>query len=320
VCCDGAKGDMMNISHGVPQGSILGPTLFIIYINDIFTLRINGHVQLYADDTALVYSEKDFSSLQRKMTMDLQTLLPWLERRNLLLNFDKTKFILFKRKNMNLANIFHTITINNRIICSVSEYDFLGLRIDENINWSPHISMLCSRISPTVGLLKKIRYSLNYSSLKMIYFAFIHTKLTYLLPIWCTAPATYINCLKYLQNKAIKHIKYLPYDSPTAQLYSEEFLSLSQQSDFDSILLIHKMKTKVMKCNFPIITNYEITGRNTRSSSLLRQPNYLSVVAQKSIFFKGLLLFNSLPDNIKNAQPISSFKRNLLSYIRVPND
>jgi hypothetical protein len=131
------------IRRGVPQGSVLGPLLFTIYINNIFKLQLHGKPQCFADDTVLVYAENDFTILKQKMEQDLQTLHTWLNMMSLSLNIEKTKFILFRRKNQNLDNIFDTITIENidnpEIIACTKTYNYLGLIIDECLTFSNHI-------------------------------------------------------------------------------------------------------------------------------------------------------------------------------------
>ncbi len=140
-------------------------------------------------------------------------------------------------------------------------------------------------------------------------------KIVYLLPIWGNALDTYLNCLQILQNKIIKIIKLLPFDSPTDSLYLTDFLSIKQQFKYESILLIYRMSHGLLKTGFQFVTNFEVTGRSTRSSSNIRLPHFLTATAQNTIFYKGLNLYNALPPQLKSSL-VAGFKRGLRLHIR----
>ncbi len=151
---------------------------------------------------------------------------------------------------------------------------------------------------------------MNFNLLKWLYYALIHSNLVYLLPIWGNAPDTNLNCLQILQNKLIKIMKILPFDTPTASLYSTDFLSINQQFKYESILLIYRMSHGLLKSVFQLVTNFAVTNRTTRSSSNLRLPHFLTASAQNTCFYKGLNLFNALPPGLKSSL-IAEFKRGL---------
>lgn len=274
VVCDGTSSDMGRVVAGIPQGSVLGPLLFLLYINCIFSLKLNGFIQLYADDMAIVYGESQHHVLKGKMIDDLDILVPWLAKINFTINFAKTKFIIFRSSRSNSNNIFHCLHYGPNTIYSTTDYDYLGLTVDEWLNWSCHISKVSRRISFFVYQMKRIRHAMPFNVLKMIYFAHINSLLTYLLPVWGSALKTHSRCLQVLQSKAIKYMRFLPYDTPTSSLFnnSSPFLSFHQLYNYESMFLIHKMHLKLIKCNVPFLTNYSITGINTRSASLLRMP------------------------------------------------
>ena len=315
VVVDGVEGETLEISCGTPQGGVLSSMLFIIYINQIFNLPLQGSIQCYADDTCITYSKKNFNDLKLAMIKDLEIVTNFLLSINLVVNTNKTHFIIFKARNMNLTNIFDSLNINNQIIHSVNEYKYLGLIIDDKLNWSNHVSKIAKKIAPYVGIFRRLKYYVNIDTLYMLYFAYIDCHLTYLLPVWGSAPDTYIHTLKVLQNKCIKIILNKPSLTPSVQLYSPTFLSLNQKIFFELSTYIYKVLNNLIKCNIPIITYISESNVTTRNADNLRPPNFKGALAQNSIFYRGINLFNSLPKELQNLNRISLFKTELKKYI-----
>jgi hypothetical protein len=315
VVCGEVRSSLGQVIGGIPQGSVLGPLLFLVYINGIFSLKLNGFIQLYADDMAIVFGEKHFTQLKQKMTEDLSIIIPWLSSINFSINFKKTKFIIFRNAHTATTDIFHSVKFQNDSISAISNYDYLGLTIDQYMTWTNHISKVSRKISFFVYQLKRIRHAINRKTLEMIYFAYIKSHLTYLLPIWGSAADTHIKCLQVLQNKAIKFMRFLPADTASSSLYDNSFLSMKQQYQYESTFLIHKIRLNLIKCNVPLITNVAVTGRNTRSANLLRIPQFLTNQAQRSVFYKGLETYNSLPNDLKSIASISLFKSRLKAHV-----
>ena len=141
------------------------------------------------------------------MTIDLKVIYEFLLQRNLLKNASKTQFLIFKTINMNMQDVFESISLVNDIVSAVPEYLFLGLIINEKLDWSSHISKVCNKINPYIGVLKKIWHFVDKKTLMLIYYAYIDSALIYGLPIWGSAPQKYLDRLQILQNKAIKFIE-----------------------------------------------------------------------------------------------------------------
>lgn len=312
---NGEKSDVLSISHGVPQGSILGPFLFLIYINNLIKLPLHGSLQCYADDTAIVYGENDYTTLKRKMTEDLTLIDTFLSSINLKLNPSKSKYIIFKSINTNPLNYFNSISFNNKIINSTQIYDYLGLVIDEKLTFSEHINKIMKRIAPYLGVLPRIRYSLNRANLMKIYYSYIHSHITYLLPFWSVAPKCYLKSLSFFQNKVMRVINFKPYDFSTELLYNESILSFNQLQNYETILLIFKILNNLIRSPVPLSTNIQNTGRVTRTCYELRTPNSISISSQKSVIYRGIKLFNDLPVALRSITSMSQFKKNLKEYV-----
>ena len=129
---------------GVPQGSVLRPILFIIYINDIWNVSDVVKCVLFADDTNIFCSEKNLTDLQLTLNRELGKLFVWFSVNNLSLNLSKTNYILFRNRSADTDLNICIITIH---VTRVQSSKFLGIIIDENLNWKPHIQLFCNCIS-----------------------------------------------------------------------------------------------------------------------------------------------------------------------------
>lgn len=137
---DGAQSDFCNITCGIPQGSILGPLLFAIYINDLPSCDLFSKPRLYADDTTLTTSAEDPWVLEYKMNYDMNLIQSWLSTNKLTLNVKKTKYMLIGSQfKLSQINIDFIIKVNNTPLERIIEHKTLGVQIDESLSWRPHI-------------------------------------------------------------------------------------------------------------------------------------------------------------------------------------
>ena len=214
---------------GVPQGSVLGPLLFLIYINDFhraFTSPcLNTH---FADDTAVSISEKNDEELEAKLNTAFSNVLDWCSSNFIALNVSKTNFIIYGRK----SNICPRITrvTSSKYLLSISRVKmikYLGLVIDESLSFKTHIQNLRLKISRYVGLMRRLKLCLPYSALRSIYFALIQTNINYCSLVYLSTFKSHIKPIQILQNKALRILKLfipspieLPNKSSTASLYT----------------------------------------------------------------------------------------------------
>ena len=170
--------DKTEISCGVPQGSVLGPLLFLIYINDICNSSKLVSFILFADDTNLLMSHKDPNTLTIQMNIELERISTWLALNKLSLNLTKTHFILFKSLKKKIGNKL-TLKIKDQTISQVEHIIFLGVIIDENLSWKQHINIVANKISKLTGVLCKARQFVTRPLLKSIYYALIYPYIFY---------------------------------------------------------------------------------------------------------------------------------------------
>ena len=227
VTSNGHTSDNLNITCGVPQGSILGPILFIIYINDMHNALQKCLVHHFADDTNLLFSHKNPKIIQKVMNKELKFLFDWLCANRLSLNVGKTEFVLFHPPRLKLENRI-ILKLNRTKIFASRKIKYLGLIIDDMLTWKAHVSELAKKLSRSVGMLYKIRENCPQSVLYSLYHSIFNSHLTYGLPVWGNADNIYLEKIRLLQKKAVRAITFSDFNAHSLPLLKDlEILSLS---------------------------------------------------------------------------------------------
>ncbi len=247
---------IMNI--GVPQGSVLGPLLFNIYINDMCHVSKAFDIINYADDTTLISTIEKFRSIGTpnsntgdKITTELRKINKWLTSQKLCLNVKKTKFMLFHMPQKQVPNI--NISINDVVIEKVDQFNFLGLTIDTHLKWKEHVQSLASKLSQLNGILKRLQNTFPQRILLLIYNSLFISHINYCLLLWGT------NCDRIfkLQKKAIRTISFSNYISHTDPLFKAlGLLKIQDIYDLNLLKLYYKLKHNATPSYFSnFITN-----------------------------------------------------------------
>lgn len=243
-----------NSCYGIPQGSILGPTLFLIYINDLCNLTLQkGVIMSYADDTALLFTAESKAEVYEVAQNGFITVSNWLHKNLLTLNTDKTKYLLFTMRNTNpmLTNL--NIQAHNNcdlhyadIACTCPTLDktdhikYLGVTIDTNLNFRKHIDLLCTRVRKLIYIFKNLRNISNFKLIRQVYLALCQSIVTYCITSWGGAAKSILLPLERAQRAVLKVATFRPFRFPTHELYKAcKVLTIRQLFVLNVILLQH---------------------------------------------------------------------------------
>ena len=316
VTFKGINSSMRTITCGVPQGSVLGPLLFLIFINDIVNSSRLLHFILFADDTNLFYSCKSLELLLTTVNDELSNLAVWFRANKLSLNISKTNYIIFGSKHLPSADLI--VKIDEVLLTQVDCTKFLGVLVDAKTTWKSHIALIAKKISRGLGAIKRVKRLLPANIILLLYHTMITPYLTYCCIVWGCASPTNLQKLRVLQKRAIRIISNAPYRNPSTPLFKKlELLRLDDLITLQTALFIYKSKLGLLpkSCsNYLIIANRERL-HNTRVFSYFVIPKCRTVLRKNCISVRGPTLWNTLPPNLQAASTITEFKRSMITFL-----
>ena len=224
---------------GIPQGSTLGPLLFLLYINDLPNCSKNLIFRIFADDTNLFASAFDLKDLETLINSELEKVKEWCDVNKLSINFSKTNYMIIKSSRKISGNMevkLQSVDGSCHLLRKKDHIKYLGVMIDESLSWKYHISYICSRVSRNIGIISKLRHYLSIYQLKQIYYNLIYPYLSYAVIAWGSAYKTHLQKLQSKQNTVLKW-------------YYDQKISSFFPSDFESVFT-YRLTGKILSFEF----------------------------------------------------------------------
>ena len=306
---------------GIPQGSILGPLLFLIYINDLPNCLSSTTPCLYADDTQIFTSSYDALEITNSLNSDLENISDWLTVNKLQSHPSKTKLMVIgsaHNLNTKAGAIPGTITINNDIVSHVNSQKCLGVEIDERLSFDIHIEKTCKKVCSGIGALRRIKPFVPLYSLEALYKSLIQPYFDYCSPLWDTCGKLLKDKLQRLQNRAARVITGAKYDIRSVDVLDGLHWDTLQtrRAKVKGILMykiLNEQSAPYLRDNVIKLkdTNKKYNLRNLETNLALPKPktNFL----KRSFKYDGAMLWNNLPNEAKMATSLYQFKRNVAS-------
>ena len=240
VCLSNHKSKIKAVKHGVPQGSVLGPLLFLLYINDLHHSIKSSETYHFADDTHLLNFAKSVWSLCGKINSDLRVLVSWLNANKISLNADKTEFVIF-RSPWKRLDCLPRLKLAGQILTASKWVKYLGVRLDEHLNWKPHVSSVATKLRRANGALSKLRHYVPTKLLVNIYHAIFASHTRYASQVWGLCDNSVTHRILTLQNFAMRLITFNGPRKSATPLYAElSLLKFFDQVKVLNILYVHK--------------------------------------------------------------------------------
>ena len=289
------ESDVMAIKTGVPQGSILGPLLFSICINDLVTVSNKLNFLMYADDTTIYFNLEDFSrdDVVNCVSIELNKVNNWLHENKLSLNVEKTKCMIFHRHQKKIEPM--SFSINEVQIDNVSSFKFLGIMLNEHLTWKAHANMITIKLSKVVGIINKLKYVYPESALMTLYTSLFLSHINYGLLLWGTDIAKAF----LLQKKMIRFITGSEYRAHSEPLFkASELLTIPDLFNLKLLKFYYKLSYQflpkyfngyldVIRADVP----YNYTLRQA-ARPLIRLPRVRHVFAQSTVLYQLIKLIN----------------------------
>jgi hypothetical protein len=319
---EGSRSTSRQLQCGVPQGSILGPLLYLIYVNDI-SKSSNSHILSFADDTTMYVSDPDVNLLYKKAETEVNNLFNWFCANKLSLNSTKTKYIVIRPNTKQLNLNRYQLKINGTPLsrvgnnCKETAIKFLGIYIDECLTWKKHLAHVNTKIARAIYSIKQLKHVFPCNNLRTLYFALIHPHISYGILAWGKASPTILKKTEILQKRAVRMINKKAYNSHTDPLYkSSEILKITDLYEHQVNLFMYDFYHKLLPISFHSVFkyNHEIQSRPTRQSHLFNIERCQSAFSSNLPLYTFPIISNKYSKSVRNTISRSLYKEQIKNH------
>lgn len=305
--CNNILSGPIEVNLGIPQGSVLGPILYILYTNSITKTFTNLNISMYADDVSLIFENRTLNDLEIDSFLKLTNLFQYFNNNNLHVNANKSNCINFSKSNQSDQNV--NILMNDFEITCESEAKYLGLIIDDSLSWTPHINALCTKVSSQLFLLTRFSKYQNCFLMQLIYTSLIESRLRYGIIVWgSTSRSNFLRVFR-LQKRAIRIIVGTRRGAHCRNFFKTLGILTLPSLYILEVLMFYRFKSET------ILTGTDAHNYNTRYREEHRQFPHRLQIAAKLPHNIGPKLFNKLPPAIKTENIRTKFKTKLCKHL-----
>ena len=309
-----AYSSWLDVISGVPQGSVLGPLLFNIFLNDFFFFLNESNVCNFADDNSIYASGKSQEEVFSKLEKEMKTAMTWFLKNSMAANPKKFQFMILGTKTLTKK----CLNINGRKCISTNLVTLLGIKIDWKLNFNKHVNFLCEKASSRAKALHRLRTVLSLKQKVVLYNSFIMSNFNYCPVIWMHCGKTSNEKVNKIQKRALQAI-YGDFNSSFTELLDKgKHLNIHELNKRSLLIEIYKCLNKINPPFLNDIIKRKETSINLRIKNLLILPQALTKSwGLHSFVYRGSRLWNSFPDDIKDSETLNSFKSKLRKHEKI---